>query len=548
MISTKSTAPRRSLSFIISASLAVCSVEPAFSQVRVVAAESAGSPVGRIALPRISALAPAAFDGSLGLSLGGLAAPLAGAPALSAGLPASAAAPAALTAIPSAAANRPAPADEASNAASAEAPAPASAEAAGISPHSARPASSEERGAYAASLETLASSVQSAPRFFDQAGRRGPSAQTVLEAQGAAFSGLEPNDPESNDRSRAAKPATPPSPGKTRSIVGKILWGAGALALPVITFGWMSFLKSPAPAAGAEASPYGDWSAIARGVAVMGPLVALMGWEALKFYRSKKQDALAWVDRVREGRAIHKPFLPRLNHYMTNLAFGAVGIAMMAIFAGPHINDWNHFLDVHSIGLLHWLHVGGWKNVVASITILDFMGWWWHYACHRFPLMWRLHKVHHSDIEYNFSTTYRTHWAEMAAEIAGRMTMYALVGPTLLAITIYELIILILSQYQHANIKMPERVENFLSRFFMTSHKHYIHHSMDQDDYDTNYGFIFAAWDKWFKTFKNYDPDHLSNHMTTGIREYPRAQDLTFFKLLWMPFRSQKPSTSEKNK
>ncbi len=307
----------------------------------------------------------------------------------------------------------------------------------------------------------------------------------------------------------------------------------------------MSFIKSPAASAPA-ASAYSDWGAIARGIAFAGPLILLGVWEAAKLLRSKKEGPPSWMSRLQVARDLHKPLMPRLQHYATNLAFGAIGIAMMAIFAGPHINDWNNFLNAHSIGLLHWLHVTGWKNVVASIAILDLMGWWWHYACHRFPLMWRLHKVHHSDLEYNFSTTYRTHWAEMAAELAGRMVMYALVGPTLLAITVYELIILALSQYQHADIKMPERLEEFLSRFFMTSHKHFIHHSLDADDYDTNYGFIFAYWDKLFGTFKSYAPEHLSNKISTGIREFPRAQDLTFFKLLWMPFRSQDYPKKEK--
>jgi sterol desaturase/sphingolipid hydroxylase (fatty acid hydroxylase superfamily) len=528
----KRTAPRRFLSAAVSAAvsaaLILCSVEPALSQVRVIAAESLGSPAGQTALPRNPALAPAALSGSSAFDLGHLSS-FAAAPAWSAAsLPVAAAGEAPAAAVPAAAIS----------ASAAGAPAEA---ASSLSPTAPMVEARKE----ASSLETLARPDEpnaaqgdfNGKVFFDAAH---PifSALAVAGFARLPSAALEPRGTAGNASAaeRAQTPAPVPAPSKARSLASKFLWGAGALALPVLTFGWMSFFKSAAPTA---ASSFTDWFAIARGVAFAGPLVVLAVWEAAKYYRSKKQGSLPWMSRLQVAKALHKSVLPRLNHYLTNLAFGAVGIAMIAIFAGPHINNFNHFLDVHNVGLLRWLHVGGWKNVAAGITILDFMGWWWHYACHRFPLMWRLHKVHHSDVEYNFSTTYRTHWAEMAAEILGRMVMYAIVGPSLLTITIYEIIILGLAQYQHANIKMPERLEAALSRLIMTSHKHFIHHSLDVDDYDSNYGFIFTFWDKLFGTYKSYSPDHLSNKISTGIREYPRAQDLTFFKLLWMPFRSQ---------
>jgi sterol desaturase/sphingolipid hydroxylase (fatty acid hydroxylase superfamily) len=405
-----------------------------------------------------------------------------------------------------------------------------------------------------ASLETLARpAAANGPQpdvdgaaFFDFARRPIASAFAVAGMSRGAASQLEPRDSAANSRTEQAAQPPAPAPSKLRTRVKQILWGAGALAFPVLTFAWMPLVQSNA-ANSAPVAAFTDLGAIARGVAFAGPLILLGVWEAAKLYRSKHPGSLSWMGRVTVAATdLHKPLLPRLNHYLTNLAFGAVGIALVATFAGPHVNDWNHFLDAHNVGLLRWLHVGGWKNIVASITILDFMGWWWHYAYHRIPLFWRLHKVHHSDIEYNFSTTYRTHWLEMLTEIGGRMAMYALVGPTLLAITIYEIIILGLSQYQHANIKMPTRLEAILSKLFMSSHKHFIHHSMDADDYDTNFGFIFVFWDKLFGTFKNYAPEHLTNNITTGIREYPRAKDLTFLKLLWMPFRSQSYEPKEK--
>ncbi len=256
-----------------------------------------------------------------------------------------------------------------------------------------------------------------------------------------------------------------------------------------------------------------DWSALARGLAVAGPLAAVA------LYKLAKND------------------VSRLRHDAVNLACGMVGIALIAVFAGPRIDAFNVFLDAHGIGLLHRLKIAGWANVGASIVILDFLGWWWHYATHRLEPLWRIHKVHHSDLDLNFSTTYRTHWAETAAEIAARMAQYAIVGPSLAAIAIYELLIILWSQYQHADVKTTEAWESRLSAVFITARMHYVHHLMSPDDYDSNYGFLFSWWDALLGTRRDFAQARAASRLTTGIGEYRDPAQLTLRALLWMPFR-----------
>ena len=260
-----------------------------------------------------------------------------------------------------------------------------------------------------------------------------------------------------------------------------------------------------------------DWSVVARGLAVGGPLAAVA------LYKLAKED------------------VQRLRHDAVNLACGMVGIVLIAVFAGPRINAFNASIDSRGIGMLHWLKIGGWRNVAASIVILDFLGWWWHYAEHKIEPLWRLHQVHHSDPELNFSTTYRSHWAETAAEIAGRMAQYALVGPSLVAIAVYELIIILLSQYQHTDVGMPEAWESRLSAVFITTRMHYVHHSMSPYDYGSNYGFIFSWWDALLGTYRTFEQARMAGAVTTGVGEYPDAAKLTFRELLWMPFRREQP-------
>lgn len=283
---------------------------------------------------------------------------------------------------------------------------------------------------------------------------------------------------------------------------------------------------SAAAAPAHAAATFTDWGALARGAALLGPLAVAGAWSALKRGARPQPEPL------------HPPVLPRASHYATNLALGFVGIAAIAALGGPRIDAFYRLVSAHGVGLLHLLGIEGWKNTAASLVLLDFAAWWWHYLSHRYPLLWRLHKVHHSDLDYDFSTTYRTHWAEMAAETLERLALYALVGPTLATMALFEIVNILLSQCQHANVRMPEPWESLVSRVFMTSHKHYIHHSMNPKDYDSNYGVIFSLWDKLFGTFRRYDLDGPDARFPTGIREYPNAQDLTFWKLMWMPFRS----------
>lgn len=304
---------------------------------------------------------------------------------------------------------------------------------------------------------------------------------------------------------------------------GKRDWAA-ALAL----WGAVGPLTQAASAAAPHAAVHADWGVLARGAALVGPMAAAGAWNWLKRWRGSRVAAL------------HAPVDATPRHFGVNIALGAVGIAATAIFAGSYIDAFYRSVSSHGIGFLHAIGVEGWKNTAASIVLLDFAGWWWHYACHRYPLLWRLHKVHHSDHEYDFSTAYRTHWAEMAVETLERLTMYALVGPTLATMAVYEVITVLLSQFQHANVRLPERWESLLSRLFITSHKHYIHHSMNPRDYDTNYGILFSLWDKLFGTFRAYELTGPDAEFPTGIREYPNARELGFWTLMWMPFRSAK--------
>ncbi|MFI5362825.1 MAG: sterol desaturase family protein [Elusimicrobiota bacterium] len=495
---------RKLLACVLSIGIAGLSVEPALGQVRAVAAESSGSSVGVPALPRLAALSLNASGGPFGLQPDTLTGPVSSAPLWSA------AKASALAAAPAAA---PAPLF----AASVVAPAVPEA-AASLAKSEARQAGDAlEALARPAALDwTLAS--ENGAVFFDQAARPSAASLTVSGAAGRSPSRLQP---------RAVG---------TRLLAFGRKWG-----LPITVASLAVLGPLAAGVQGAAIDPHSAsfalWSNIGRGLAMAVPLVAIAGWGLFKRYRAKETEAA----KARFAAApLHKPIQPALKHFLTNMTLAAIGIAAIAVVAGPYISTFNNWVDSHSIGILHWLGVKGWANVAASMVMLDFLDYLMHYASHRFSWLWRLHKVHHTDLDYDLSTTYRMHPLETAAVMLFGLLEFVVVGPNLLAMTIGDLIAIVMGQYQHANITMPEPVENFLSKFFMTSHKHFIHHAMSPDDYDSNYGHIFSFWDRLLGTFKNHEPKYLHG-IVPGIREYPNPQELTVIKLLKMPFERQAP-------
>ncbi|MFI5350326.1 MAG: sterol desaturase family protein [Elusimicrobiota bacterium] len=496
-------AMRRVLALALCAGIVSSSVEPSYAQVRVIAAQSAGFPGGRAALPSGALLAPAALDAAVYPAFNLMSPAFAAAPALSA---ASLPLPAALAAAPRAAAAASAPAE-----AAAATPNP-------ILGSFAPAASAANRGGSAESLSALALTAGDAATFFDQAQarQRGPA-------------GLEFQAPAASSRRGAGLKRWVPAAAASFLLLGPLAAGLHAEGVGATNGGSVA-----------------GWGDIAKGVAMVVPLVVIGGLGLFRRYRDKQKEAR---DARRLVEPLHKPVQPELRHFLTNLGLGAVGIAIVATLFGPQIQAFNHFIDTHGIGLLHWLHITGWKNVVASLVMMDFIDWSIHYASHRFPLLWRLHKVHHTDLDYDLSTTFRMHPLETILGMLGGLAEFALIGPNLLAMTIADLIAITQGQYQHANIRMPEWLEKWMSYLFITSHKHYIHHSMSAEDYDTNYGHIFSFWDKLFGTYKNYAPGHLTGKMSPGLRDYPNPQELGIIKLLLMPFERQEPRPAkEKSK
>lgn len=193
--------------------------------------------------------------------------------------------------------------------------------------------------------------------------------------------------------------------------------------------------------------------------------------------------------------------------------------------------------ESYRFGLLHWFtELPLWAKLLAVILILDFIAYVSHRLMHSWRPLWRLHLVHHSDVEVDVSTTFRHHPFEYLYAAGVVALGVALSGASLGLLLIYDLARVGVDCFAHANIKVPARLERVLRLLFVTSDMHRVHHAAERERTNSNYGGIFSFWDRLFGTHCRVAArDQL--HMTLGLEYFRAARDTSLTATLTQPLR-----------
>jgi sterol desaturase/sphingolipid hydroxylase (fatty acid hydroxylase superfamily) len=244
--------------------------------------------------------------------------------------------------------------------------------------------------------------------------------------------------------------------------------------------------------------------------------------------------ALFWLQWRFPLRRQHFSVLRRLlrNFILSIPGFAIVRLAMLPIpFA---VAMWAQ--DRH-LGLLSWLAIPKWAQIIATFLLMDYAYWWWHWVNHMVPLFWRFHNVHHTDLDMDVSTAARFHFGEMFFSIGflSAAVMAFGIGPMMLLIffVTFEAATL----FQHSNWRIPIKLERVLNRVLVTPRMHGIHHSIVQRETNSNWGTIFCWWDKFHRTLRR---DIAQDEITIGVAAYRDEKELTLGNLLILPFRKQR--------
>lgn len=152
-------------------------------------------------------------------------------------------------------------------------------------------------------------------------------------------------------------------------------------------------------------------------------------------------------------------------------------------------------------GLLNWVDFPAWIEITAAILILDFIIWAQHLITHKVPLLWRLHRVHHADVDFDVTTAIRFHPLEIALSMLLKIGVVYALGPSALAVILFEIILNGTALFNHANIRLPLRLDRAIRTVLVTPDMHRVHHSVHREEHDSNYGFSLSVWDRLFGTY-----------------------------------------------
>jgi sterol desaturase/sphingolipid hydroxylase (fatty acid hydroxylase superfamily) len=191
----------------------------------------------------------------------------------------------------------------------------------------------------------------------------------------------------------------------------------------------------------------------------------------------------------------------------------------------------------HGWGLLNQVALPAWLAIVAAFLLRSLASYVIHVAMHKVPLLWRLHRIHHTDTAMDISTAVRFHPLEFVISIPAVLAATVASGFPPIAVMLYSLADAAMAVFSHANIRLPDRIDQGLRLLLMTPAIHRLHHSAAQPETDSNYGAILSCWDRLFGTYRTR-PDAELAGLRLGLAEYSETNARSLSWLLAMPFRS----------
>ncbi|MDP2061485.1 MAG: sterol desaturase family protein [Phaeovulum sp.] len=200
----------------------------------------------------------------------------------------------------------------------------------------------------------------------------------------------------------------------------------------------------------------------------------------------------------------------------------AVGLALMA--------------EARGWGLLNAFDVPGWLAVLLAVVALDLVIYLQHVMFHAVPALWRLHRMHHADLEFDVTTGLRFHPLEILASMAIKLAAVAALGPPAVAVLIFEVLLNASAMFNHSNIRLPLALDRILRLVIVTPDMHRVHHSIRPEETNSNFGFNLPWWDRLLGTYRA-QPSAGHDEMTIGIEQFRTPRELWLDRMLLQPLR-----------
>lgn len=250
-----------------------------------------------------------------------------------------------------------------------------------------------------------------------------------------------------------------------------------------------------------------------------GMLIVMAIWEIVAPRRALTiSKTIRWVNNLG---------LVFFNSFLLRLLFPAAAVGMAA-FASS--NGW---------GLFNYYQLPFWITVIASIVIMDFIIYLQHVMVHAVPALWRLHRMHHADLDFDVTTGARFHPLEIILSMLIKFATIIVLGPPVIAVVIFEVVLNATAMFNHGNVRLPSGLDRFLRWIVVTPDMHRVHHSIEDDETNSNFGFNLPWWDRLLGTYRE-QPRNGHQGMTIGIRKFRDPKHVAWLPgMMTLPFKGK---------
>jgi len=246
--------------------------------------------------------------------------------------------------------------------------------------------------------------------------------------------------------------------------------------------------------------------------------------------------ALAWLERRHPLR--RRIVEPKLKREVRNLSVAAVGAGALLLIERPAILPLAQFVDGRRWGLLKQLGLPWWLELALAIVLLDYTLYVWHYLTHKVPFLWRFHVAHHIDLDLDASTALRFHFGELVLSVPWRAAQVVIIGVSPISYLAWQTFVFPSILFHHSNVRLPIRMERWLNRLIVTPRMHGIHHSIVENETNSNWSSGFTVWDRLHGTLRLNVPQQ---QITIGVPAYQNPKEVELKETLLLPLRKQRP-------
>jgi len=237
----------------------------------------------------------------------------------------------------------------------------------------------------------------------------------------------------------------------------------------------------------------------------------------------------------------------RLRQWSTNICLAIINslflkllVPLLAVGVALYANE-------HKVGLFNQLDLPYFVGFILSLLLLDLLIYVQHLLFHKVPFLWRLHRMHHTEIGLDVSSALRFHPIEMILSMLIKMSFVLLMGVPIEAVIIFEILLNGFALFNHSNLKLPSALDKLLRKLIVTPEVHWIHHSPISQETNSNYGFNLIIWDKIFSTYID-KPQIGYKQMQQGLYEFGLNKSLTLSQLLILPLLTSKNKANNDHK